>query len=321
VFALAGVVLLWYLFDVLLLVFAAVLLAVIMHRPAAWLAQRSRLSSPWALGVVLLCAALAVGAAGWLLGSAVKEQSQALVEQVPQVLDEARDRLEAYGWLSERLDSDEVLSDGGSAFLGRGLRVVSATFGAMTNLALVIFMAVLFAAQPDLYRRGVLRLIPLHRRKRIGELLDCMEDTLRRWLLGQLCLMAFVGACSTLGLWLLGVDYALALGLLAGLLTFIPFIGPLLAAAVAILISLADGLIAALWVGLLYLATQIAEGLLEPVVQQRTVYLAPVLLLVAQLALGVLVGVIGVVLATPLAAVTMVAVRMLYVQDTLGDHD
>lgn len=131
--------------------------------------------------------------------------------------------------------------------------------------------------------------------------------------------MLFVGLSSTLGLWLLDIPYALALGLLAGLLTFVPFIGPIFAALVAILVSLAQGAVAALSVAALYLGIQLIEGLLEPLVQQRAVYLPPVLLLTAQLALGVLVGVVGVVLATPLAAAAMVAVQMLYVEDVLGD--
>ena len=128
-----------------------------------------------------------------------------------------------------------------------------------------------------------------------------------------------VGVTSTIGLWLLGVTSALALGMLAGLLTFVPYLGPLIAAVVAILVGLADGTATAVWVALLYLGIQLTEGMLEPLVQQRAVYLPPVLLLVSQLALGVLVGFVGIVLATPLAAALMVMVQMLYVEDVLQD--
>jgi predicted PurR-regulated permease PerM len=318
VFAIAAVTLLGYLFDVLLLIFAGVLLAVVFRAPAAWISQRTRLSPPWALALVLLLISVTLAAAGWILGSAVKEQAHSVAEQVPKMLQQVQERVASYGWLGDRIDPGAALEDQ-SNFLGRGLRVVSATFGAIANLGLVLFMAVLFAAQPALYVRGTLRLVPKSKRKRAGEVIARIEETLRRWLLGQLLLMVFVGVTSTLGLRLLGVDSALALGMLAGLLTFVPFIGPLAAAAIAILVSLGDGLTTAAWVAALYIGIQAVEGVLEPIVQQRAVYLPPVLLLVSQLVFGVMVGALGVILATPLAAAAMVAVQMLYVEDVLGD--
>jgi predicted PurR-regulated permease PerM len=199
------------------------------------------------------------------------------------------------------------------------MRVVTATFGALANVVLVLFMAVLFAAQPKLYVDGTLRLVPKHKRERVAEVMQQVGDTLLRWMVGQLCLMLFVAVASAVGLWLLGVQAALALGLIAGLLTFIPFLGPLLGGLLMILVSLSDGMMTAAWVALLYIGIQSVEGLLEPLVQQKAVYLPPVLLLVAQLALGVLVGLVGVVLATPLAAALMVLVQKFYVEDVLQD--
>lgn len=319
VFAIAAVVLLWFLFDVVMLVFGGILLAVVLRAPTDWLAERTRLSSSWALTVVLILVVAILVAAGWLLGAAVREQWQALAEQLPQMIDRVRERVEGFGWDRGSLDTEEILDGEQGAFLGRGLRVVSATFGALANVALVLFMAVLFAAQPKLYVDGTLRLVPKHRRERLAEVMRRVGETLQRWLIGQLGLMLFVGVASSLGLWLLGVQAALALGLLAGLLTFIPFLGPLIAGVVAVLVSLGDGALTAAWVALLYIGIQTVEGMLEPLVQQKAVYLPPVLLLVAQVALGVLVGLVGVVLATPLAAALMVIVQMLYVEDVLDD--
>jgi predicted PurR-regulated permease PerM len=319
IFAVAGVALLWYLFDVLLLIFGSILLAVVLRAPTDWLAAKTRLSAPWALGVVLLVITAMLAAAGWLLGGAVTEQSQAIAEQAPQMLERVKERLDEYGWARDRIDADAILDDGDGTFVGRGLRVISATFGALANVALVVFMAVLFAAQPQLYVKGTLRLVPKEKRDRAAEVMHRLGETLRRWLVGQLVLMSFVAITTTFGLWLLDVNAALALGILAGLLTFIPFLGPLIAAAVGILVSLADGLITAAWVTVLYIGIQVIEGMLEPLVQQRAVYLPPALLIVSQLALGVLVGFVGIVLATPLAAALMVTVQMLYIEDVLQD--
>lgn len=319
VFAIAAVVLLWFLFDVILLVFGGILLAVVLRAPADWLSAKTRLPAPWALTLVLVVVVAVLAAAGWLLGASVREQWQAIADQVPPMIDRVRERLEGSAWIPMRLDGDAIMGGEQGAFLGRGLRVVSATFGALANVALVLFMAVLLAAQPRLYVAGALRLVPRHRRERIAQVMDRVGETLRRWMIGQLGLMLFVGVASGVGLWLLGVQAALALGLLAGLLTFIPFLGPVIAAVVAVLVSLGDGALTAVWVALLYVGIQTVEGMLEPVVQQKAVYLPPVLLLVSQLALGVLVGLVGVVLATPLAAALMVVVQMLYVEDVLGD--
>lgn len=319
IFAIAAAALLWYLFDILLLIFGGILLAVVLRAPADWLAKKTRLSSPWSLTLVLVLITATLVGAGWLLGAAVREQTQAIAEQAPQMLERVQERLESYAWARDRIDTEAILGEQQTTFLGRGLRVVSATFGALTTLGLVMFMAVLLAAQPQLYVSGTLRLVPKHRRERAAEVLDRVGDTLRRWLLGQLVLMLFVGVTTTIGLWALGIKSALALGILSGLLTFIPFLGPLIAAIIGILVSLADGPTTALWAAALYIGVQTVEGVLEPLVQQRAVYLPPVLLLVAQLVLGVLVGFVGIVLATPLAAALMVMVQMLYVEDVLKD--
>lgn len=320
VLMLAAFALLWFLFDVLLLAFAAVLLAVVIRAPTDWLQRRTPLPSGVALALVLVAIVALLTAAGWLLGGAITQQVGELVEQLPQMLTRVRQQLGDYGVLGGDLDPAKVLDQGG-AFIGRGMSVISATFGALANLVLVLFMAVLFATQPQLYVRGSLRLAPLHRRARLAEMYQRIGDTLRRWMMGQLALMTFVGTLSSLGLSLLGVPYALALGLLAGLLTFVPFIGPLVAAFIAIVVSLADGWMAAVYVAALYTGIQVIEGLLEPFVHQRAVSLPPALLLLSQVVFGVLVGALGVVLATPLAAALMVAITMLYVEDVLGDRD
>lgn len=149
VLSIAALALLWYLFDVLLLIFAGVLLAVMFRAPSDWVTKHTPLSSAWALTLVLMLIFLLVGGAAWLLGAAVGQQAQAVAEQAPQMLERVRDRIEDYGWLADRLDdADKVLEGEERAFVGRGLSVVSATFGAIANVGLVLFMAVLLAAQP-----------------------------------------------------------------------------------------------------------------------------------------------------------------------------
>jgi predicted PurR-regulated permease PerM len=194
----------------------------------------------------------------------------------------------------------------------------STTLGALVNIAVVLFMGVYMAINPGWYRRGVLRLISPPRRARAREILDAIGHTLRWWLFGRAVGMTIVGIMTTLGLWLLGVPFAAGLGVLAGLLDFVPFAGPILAAAPGVLVALSDGTIQVIYVLLLYFSIQLLEGyVLTPLIELRSVHLPPALTIGAQVLLGVLVGPIGVAVATPLTAVIVVLIEKLYVEDKL----
>ena len=314
------IVLLWYIVDVLLLVFAAVLLSLLFRAPADWLARHTPLSPGWSLAVALVVLAVLVGLVGWLFGHVIAEQAQQLTRRLPEIAASVQDRLARYNWAMDYLRPEQIL-DGKSEFIGKGLRAVSTTFGAVANVGIVLLMAVFFAVQPRLYVNGLVRLVPIPRRQRAHEVLGAAGHTLRRWLVGQLVLMAVVTILTSIGLWALGVPFPIALGLLAGLLTFVPYLGPILGLVPAALVALSEGPLLAAYVVALYVGVQIIEGLLEPIVQQRAVYLPPVLLIFAQVVLGILVGPLGVVLATPLAAAAMVVVNLIYVEDVLGDRD
>lgn len=153
-------------------------------------------------------------------------------------------------------------------------------------------------------------------------MLDALADTLWWWLVGRLISMAVIGVSTWIGLMLLGVPLAFLLGLLAALLTFIPNVGPILAAAPAILLALVQGPRQALWVLGLSVGIQVVETyLLEPIVDPKTIALPPAVTMLAPLSMAVFAGILGNALATPLVAALVVLVTMLYVQDTLGRRD
>jgi predicted PurR-regulated permease PerM len=214
-----------------------------------------------------------------------------------------------------------ALESGQQNLLGRALGMLGATFGVVAHAAIVIFFGLFLAAQPQLYLRGALHLVPKAQRPRAREILQEIGTVLRRWLVAQAFLSLVVGTITGIGLVLIGAPFALPLALLAGLMEFVPYIGPFISAVPAVLIGFAEGPQMALWIGLLYLAMQIVESyLLAPLVQQRAVELAPALVLFSQVLMGVIAGPLGVAVATPLAAVLLVAVKMLYVVDGLGDR-
>jgi predicted PurR-regulated permease PerM len=307
-----------YLFDVLLLFFGAVLVSVILRAPSDWLARRVGIDARIALAIVLVVLCALLGLAFWLVGHTIVEEVRGVWKRLPEIIEQLQARISDVPVVGEAMQKS---MDGPTeSMVSNGMATISAAFGALTNVALVGFVAVLLAAQPDVYVKGSLHLLPKRHRKRAGELFDELGNVLERWTLGQLCLMVLVGTLTFVGLALAGIEYAGALGLLAGALTFIPFLGSLFAGVVAVLVALAQGADAAIYAAAIYAGVQIVENVAEPFVQQRAVYLAPALLLFAQAVMGALAGPLGIVLATPLAAVAIVMVKRLYVEDTLGDH-
>lgn len=312
-------ILFWYIVDVLLLGFAAVLVAVLLRAPTEVLTRRLSIPAWLALGAVIVGIVALLGVSSWFFGRSVASQMTELVSRLPDLFNAVQDRLAQYDWLLQYLRPRKLFGNE-SQFVGKGLSVISTTFGVLANIVIVLLMAVFFAAQPRLYVRGLLHLIPLPRRARMEEVLLAIGHILRRWLIGQLVLMAFVAVLTGFGLWFLDVQFALALAILAGLFSFIPYAGPVLGAIPAVLVALSQSPLLAGYVGLLYIGVQIAEAPLEPIVQQRAVYLAPVLVLFAQVVFGILVGPLGVMLATPLTATSVVTLRMLYIEDVLGEE-
>lgn len=212
------------------------------------------------------------------------------------------------------------LSDAGSV-LGPAASVIFGLFNALGNVLVILFLGVAFAADPASYRDGALRFVPPRHRWRGAKVLDGMGETLRHWLFGQLVTMAVIFLCTWAGLWLLGVGGSLILGLQAGLLAFIPTIGPLVAGLVILLASLASGLTAVLGALGVYLAVQTLESyVLTPVIQKRALDIPPATIFAGQLVLGVLFGLWGIALALPMLAVMKVLLEQLYVEETLGEE-
>ena len=316
-------VLLWYAIDVVLLAFVGVLLAILLRAPADWLSRRSGLSEGWALAAVGVIVLGVLVAGGALFGRGITVQALALVDRIPEIVETFKQQLgqtEIGARVLALAESSGMFSGGDGQFIGRGLGLIGSTFGALANVLIVLFFAVFMAAQPQPYLHGVLFLVPRRRRKRMREVLYEIGNVLCRWLVGQSILAVCVALLTGAGLLLLGAPFAVALAILAGLMEFVPYIGPFVAAVPAILVGFAEGPQLALYIALLFLGVQMIESyILAPLIQHRAVHLAPAAILFSQVLMGAIVGALGVAVATPLAAGVMVAVGMLYVEDALGD--
>lgn len=302
---------LWRIADALLLIFTGVLFAILLQRLAGLVKRFTGLSQGWGLAVVLVSLVALIGGGVWLLGQSVAAQIDQLRDQITNAVNQLpvpiHDQLVEQGkqwpWMS-RLQSVAT----GAAFV-------------IGDAIVVLFAAIYLAASPGVYRRGVVLLVPPRGHDRAREVLDVTGDALWKWLIGQLAAMAAVGTMTTVGLWALGIPAAPALGMVAGLLEFVPLIGPFLAAVPAVLIAFAQSPNDALWVAGLYLLIQQVEGnLITPLLQKSVVDLPPVVTIGAIAAGGVLFGLMGMFLATPLAVVALVLVNMLYIEGELGEQ-
>lgn len=218
------------------------------------------------------------------------------------------------GALSSRLAGE---ARGATRFL---FPIVTSVFGAIGGFVIVLFIAMYVAAEPKLYRAGMMHLIPHRHRDRADDYLDTLGTTLRQWLIARLIAMVLIGVITGGALALLQVKGAIALGVLAGLLEFVPFFGPIASAVPAIGIALVDSPQKAAYVLILYLVIQQLEGnVITPLLLEKRLDIPPVLTVVVVAALGVVFGVIGMLVAEPLLAAILVTIKMLYVNNVVGD--
>ncbi|MEO7239311.1 MAG: AI-2E family transporter [Gemmatimonadales bacterium] len=196
----------------------------------------------------------------------------------------------------------------------------SSTLSVLGGMLLILFVAVFVAVDAKTYHRGLMHLFPHEARPRAGEVLTATAAMLRRWLLTQFISMLVVGAFTTVILLLLGIKAAVALGIIAGILEFIPIAGPILSAVPAVAMGFLDGPEKALYVVLAYVVIQQVESnLLYPLLMKKGLELPPVLTIVTQGVLAIVFGFIGLLVAVPMLAAVMVPIKMLYVRDVVGD--
>jgi len=306
--------------DILLAAFAGVLFAVFLLAFAELVARYTPLTNGWALAVVLLVGTGLLVAGGFLLAPHIIAQVDEVTEQLPQIVAETEEFLQRYAWGEWMLEraQDGGVADGIGAAVGP---FASGTLYFLTILVTIFFVGLFGAANPGLYRKGIVNLFPLPRRDLAREILDDVAYALRWWLIGRAVAMLMVGVTTFVVLMLFGVRFALLLGIVAGLLTFVPYLGPIAAAVPIVLFSLLEGPQQALWVFLAYTAIQQVEGnVLDPYIMHKLIYIPPVTTIVMQVLMGAVIGVMGVVMATPLAAVLVVLNRF-YRREALGDAD
>jgi predicted PurR-regulated permease PerM len=311
-------VLVWYLFGVVLMAFGAIILAMLLRLGAQPLIRWLSLPEALALAISGLLVIVVVVGAGYLFGTRLSAEFQDVMR-----------RANAEGGDIEALLRSTPLGNfllhhmsGGSFSITNVLPgVLSVSTSFLEGALITVISGIYLAAQPGLYRRGVVWLFPPSRHARVAEVFDGIGEALRLWLLGQLIEMVLIGALSTFAVWLIGVPSPLALGVIAGVGEFIPYVGPLLAAIPAILVAITKSPEAALWTLVAYLVIHQIEGqIVAPLIQRHMVAIPPAVMLLGIAAITYLFGLVAIIFAAPIAVVVFAAVNLLYVRDTLGEN-
>ncbi|MDZ3836192.1 MAG: AI-2E family transporter [Rhodospirillales bacterium] len=312
---------LWQIASVLLLAFGGILLAVGLRAAAAFVSRCTKVPQAWALWLTAAGLALTLAWGGWLLGGQVASQLDELWRRLPDTVQAVRETIRGSA-VGSALPDLETLAGGQSNPLRELGVLTSTTLGGIGDVLLIVVIGLYLAANPAPYRSGLLALVPLGGRGRTSRALAATGEALRLWLVGKVIAMVAVGGITAAGLSLIGVPLALSLGIIAGLLDFVPFFGPIVAAVPGLLIAFSSSPLDALYAAGVYAGVQQLEGnLITPLVQKQAVHVEPVLLILGVVAFGLVFGFLGVVFGAPLVVVATVLVKKLYVEQAPGEGD
>lgn len=314
---------LWPASQVFLVMFAAILFAILVDGLAELLTLRLTMSQTVARALVIFLLLTLVTAFFMLAGPQFSDQISQLTTQLPRAIERLNEVIKEQPWgkFLKDIEIVESLKPSTGQILADLSGVFSSVVETITNVVVVFFIGLYLAVQPEIYVRGVMHLVPKQNRERACEVVQALGHALRWWMVGRFSSMAVVGLLTTVALELIGLPLALVLGVIAGLFSFVPYIGPITSVVPAMLIGLMQSPLMALIVLIVYSVVQFIEGhFLTPLIQKRAVSMPPAVLLSSQFFMAIFYGLFGVLLATPLAVCIIVLVQMLYVQDVLKDE-
>jgi predicted PurR-regulated permease PerM len=337
----------WYYAAALFLIFAGVLLGVALNAMTNQLGQVVRLPHSLRLTIVCLVVAGLLSGVIFLGGSTIAQQATVLSDTIKSQLVNVKAFLEKNGVdtsflelgssgttptapavtpvpvkpdtpATHNLPSAGAIASSGGAIVSQTLKVLLGTVSAVGNFFIVLFLGLAFAAQPEVYRKGLLYMAPARHRAHATIIVDQIGDTLERWLIAQILTMAAVFAVTWIGLMLIGIQSAFILGIQAGLLAFIPTVGALIAGLIVVLASLASGWVAAASALALFVGVHALESyVLTPVLQRQALEIPPATLFALQILLGVVFGIWGLAMALPLIAIAKVMIDDFKAEETL----
>ena len=301
-------------FNVLILVFASVLIACYFRGISSFIEKRTGWSSAITLTISIGGNFLIFAGIFWIAGSTISNEAEKIELALPAMIEEVKGLLNNSNAGQEGIEKVEEWRDSGklSSFISR---LFSSTFGYLGDFLIIIVIGIFFTASPHLYLNGIVQLIPPGKRDKAEDVLEKLASGLKKWLAGRFLAMLAVFILTSIGLIILGVPMWLTLAFIAGLLNFIPNFGPIVASIPAILIALSISPTTAAIVAGMYLIIQLLEsGIINPMAQKKLVKIPPALIIISQLLVGAMTGIWGIILATPLVLMVIILVKELYIK-------
>ncbi len=301
-------------FNVLLLVLVSSLIAVYFRGVSDYLREKTKWKKSLTLVISIAGTVLIIGFISWLIGAKVQAQMADLMDDLPSLVENAEEKItqSAVG----RNALEYISSSGGQEGIKSTASIfLKSTFGFFGDLYIILIAGIYLTVDPDLYKRGVVSLIPKKGKEKTAEVLDKIGVGLKQWLKGQFISMAIIFSLIGISLRIIGFPMWLTLALITGILNFIPNFGPFMTLILAALIGLTIDLQTTLIVAIIYLVAQGLEGMvITPLIQQRMINIPPVLLIVSQVIIATLTGFWGLVVAAPLMVIIMILVQELYIK-------
>jgi predicted PurR-regulated permease PerM len=315
-----GIAVVWLASTAIIAVLVGILLAVLLDSGASGLGRIMPLSRHLRLVILFVLVGAFIIGTLWWGGTILVDQATHFGTAMRDMLRRVNDFLQKGGIGVSTGDMDvRDLLPGGSSLLNSAKAVTSAAFDLVGIVAAILFLSAFFAWEPQVYKSIILSLLPQDRRSRVSEVLDLAGNGMREWMIGQSVSMGAIFFFSLFALMLVGMPYPVLLAVQAGLLTFIPTLGPFLAGVVIILAGLSQSVAMALYGVVTYVIIQFLEThLVTPLVQEQTVRLPPAVTLSLQVVAAFLFGILGIAFAVPIAAAGKIIIEELYVKDCLG---
>lgn len=310
--------------DGLLLFFGGLLLAIFLRSIVNPLARHTPLSEGVALALTVVVLLAIAAAGGWLLVREVTGEVEDFRGRLPELAGDLQDLLGGTEWGQWVLAEMEAFGGNGDGeeMLAAASSLVQRSLQGVTYLFVIAFVGLYLSVAPQLYVGGIVRLFPIDKRGEVRGVLMSVGKTLQRWLIARAISMAAVGLLTGVGLAIIGVPMAMALGTLAGFLTFVPYLGPLAAGIPIVAVALLEEPSLAVVALVFYTFVQSTEGfIITPVAQHKVAFTPAALVLMSEVVMGLLFGMLGIVLATPLAAAAVVLVKTAWVENALGDRE
>lgn len=300
-------------FNILLMTFMGVLIAVYFHGLADFITQKTKINRKFSLFISIACTIILLSAMIWIIGATVQQQAAQLSNTLPQMISTAKTKLAGSATGQQLLgyssgDNSKKLLDTAGTFF-------SSSFGVIGDLYIILFLGIFFTADPSLYKKSLLAIVPPQHEVDGSIIWGRISAALNAWLKTKLISMLLITAIIALGLRIIGLPGSLVLGLIAGLLDIIPNFGPVIAMVPGVLLGLMISPQMAVIAALIYVACQTIVGsIFMPLIQKRMINIPPAITMVSQLVMGVICGLMGIILAVPILLVLSIMVDELYIK-------